>query len=114
MSGRCLAAGALGVDLPYPALQRCEVERLRHSRHADLLEQGGRVWGEGVARGEDDARHELRAVAAQAVDELAAGRPIHADVGDDHEDDARLHRAYRLLPVAHPLALDAAPPHEPK
>src|SRR3989441_11473703 len=98
--GRGLRAGALGGDLPYHALQRGEVERLRHSRHADLLEQGGRVWGEGVARGEDEARHEIRAVAAQALDELAAGHPRHADVGDDHVEVALLEHAERLGYVA--------------
>src|SRR5438128_9985698 len=112
--GRGLRAGALGGDLPYHALQRGEVERVRHGRHADLLEQGGRVWGEGVARGEDEARHELRAVAAQALDELAAGHPRHADVGDDHVEVALFERAERLGAVAHPLALDAAPPQEPE
>src|SRR3989454_12605685 len=81
--GGCLRAGALGGDLPYHPLQRGEVERLRHGRHTDLLEQGGRVRGEGVAGAEDEARHELRAVTAQALDELAAGHPRHADVGDD-------------------------------
>src|SRR3989442_6606893 len=112
--GRGLRAGALGGGLPYHALQRGEVDRLRDSRHAALLEQGGRVWGEGVARGEDEARHELRAVAAQALDELAAGHPRHADVGDDHVEVALFERAERLGAVAHPLALDAAPPQEPE
>src|SRR5438132_4882590 len=110
--GRGLRAGPWGGDLPYHALQRGEVERLRHSRHADLLEQGGRVWGEGVARAEDEARHELRAVAAQALDELAAGHPRHADVGDDHVEVVLLEHAQRLGAVAHAPALDAAPLQE--
>src|SRR5437879_11124262 len=79
--GRGLRAGPLGGDLPYHALQRGEVERLRHSRNADLLEQGGRVWGEGVDRGEDEERQELRAVAAQALAEFAAGHTQQATDG---------------------------------
>src|SRR5207244_2345651 len=53
-------------------------------------------------------RHELRALAAQPLDELAARHPRHADVGDDHVEVVLLERAQRLGAVAHALALDAA------
>src|SRR5205807_7414393 len=94
--GRSLRTGALGGDLPHHPLQRGEVERLRHGGRADLLKQGGRVRGEGVARAEDEARHELRALAAQPLDELAARHPRHADVGDDHVEVALLENAQRI------------------
>src|SRR5437016_9356451 len=106
--GRSLGTGALGGDLPHHPLKRGEVERLRHGGRADLLKQGGRVRGEGVARAEDEARHELRALAAQPLDELAARHPRHADVGDDHVEVVLLEHAQRLGAVAHALALDAA------